>query len=166
MVRTARYGGFFVVSSVIWFCIRPVFYIAAEQAKVRPGSMTSPSSVIICKTVGERLRMNNTKSLILKERARAAWVIVWLMLLIANVIVYINNPASLTVDEGSKFTDWAVKFLSPHNWLLLATGLLTIYGLRAIWLMFEQKWPIIKDFRLMPVVIVVSGILIFIGVVF
>lgn len=110
--------------------------------------------------------MNNTKTLILKDRVRFAWVALWLVLIIANVVVYINNPASLSVDDGSDFNSWIVKFLSPHNWLILATALLTLNGLRSIWLMGEQKWPVTKDFRFVPIAIVISGILIFIGATF
>lgn len=110
--------------------------------------------------------MNNTKTLILKERVRSTWVAVWLLLIIANVFVYINNPPSLSVSDGSDFKDWIIKFFSPHNWLMLATILLTLNGLRSIWLMCEQKWPIIKDFRFIPVVAVICAMLIFIGATF
>lgn len=110
--------------------------------------------------------MNNTKTLILKDRVRFAWIILWLALIIANVVVYFNDPATLSIDSGSNFGSWIVKFLSPHNWLILATVLLTLNGLRSIWLMIEQKWPIIKDFRFVPLAVLISGILIFIGATF
>ncbi len=110
--------------------------------------------------------MNNTKTLILKDRVRFAWVVLWLVLIIANVVVYINDSPTLSVDNGSSFKSWIVKFLSPHNWLLLATVLLTLNGLRSIWLMVEQKWPVTKDFRFLPISIVFSTILIFIGATF
>lgn len=110
--------------------------------------------------------MNNTKTLILKDRVRTAWIILWLILIIASVIVYINNPPLLSVDEGSDFIGWFVKFLSPHNWLILATAILTLNGLRSIWMMGEQKWPVTKDFRFVPIAIVIGAVLIFIGVTF
>lgn len=110
--------------------------------------------------------MNNTKTLILKDRVRFAWVALWLMLIIANVVVYINNPATLSVDDGSSFGSWITKFLSPHNWLILATVLLTMNGLRSIWLMAEQRWPVAKDFRFVPIAVVTSAILVFIGATF
>lgn len=110
--------------------------------------------------------MNNTKTLILKDRVRFAWVVLWLVLIIANVVIYINNPATLSIEDGSSFSNWIVKFLSPHNWLMLVTALLTVNGLRSIWLMIEQKWPVIKDFRFVPIAVVISGILIFIGATF
>jgi hypothetical protein len=110
--------------------------------------------------------MNNTKTLILKERVRTVWIVLWLALITANVFVYMNDPMSLSVDAGLEFKDWIAKFLSPHNWLGLATVLLTLNGLRSIWLMCEQKWPLIKDFRFVPVAVVIAAILIFIGTVF
>jgi hypothetical protein len=110
--------------------------------------------------------MNNTKTLILKDRVRFAWAALWLLLIIANIVVYINDSPTLSVDNGSDFKKWIVKFLSPHNWLLLATVLLTLNSLRSIWLMIEQKWPVTKDFRFIPIAVVISAILVFIGVTF
>lgn len=122
--------------------------------------------VIILSNGGRKLFMNNTKTLILKDRVRTAWIILWLILIIASVIVYINNPPLLLVDKGSDFIGWLVKFLSPHNWLILATAILTLNGLRSIWLMGEQKWPVTKDFRFVPIAIAIGGVLIFIGLTF
>lgn len=108
----------------------------------------------------------NTKTLILKERVKAAWIVTWLVLIIINILVYINDPLSLSVDSGSDFKDWVVKFLSPHNWLGLATFLLTLYGVKSIWLICEQNWPMIKDFRFVPIITAITAILVFVGVAF
>lgn len=110
--------------------------------------------------------MNNTKTLILKDRVRAAWIFAWLVLIIANLVVYINNPPLLSVDNGASFSGWVIKFLSPHNWLLLAALVLTLNGVRSIWLMCEQKWPVIKDFRFVPIAVLIGTVLVFIGVTF
>lgn len=107
--------------------------------------------------------MNNTKTLILKERVRAAWFVLWLLLFIANIFVYIDDPAHLSIDAGADFENWIVKFLSPHNWLALATALLALNGFRSIWLVCEQRWPVIKDFRFIPVVASIGAMLIFVG---
>ena len=109
--------------------------------------------------------MNNTKTLILKERVRAAWIILWLALLLANVLVYTSHPFKLA-DNGSGFNEWLAKFFAPHNWLGLATILLTLNGLRSIWITCEQRWPVIKDFRFIPIATAIAALLIFVGVKF
>lgn len=107
--------------------------------------------------------MNNTKSLIVKERVRFTWAIMWLVLIVASIPVYMSKPLLLSIDDGLSFWDWTLKLLSPHNWLGLASVLLALYGARAIWRICEQKWPIIKDFQFVPVAIIITVLLLWIG---